>query len=316
MEQFGPLFWFALGVTGKAYGWVILGILARRVGLLPDALVREASQLAFRAGLPMVLFFGAVQVDYRLVFASSYLLAAVIATLVLVFAATGYARLRRYAAEPAAIFVQAAYRSEVAVVGVALCAAAYGEEGLALAAPPVAILVILYNIIAVLVLGRVYPVNESPWQLPAAVLRNPLIIGIGLGAIYASSGLPLNFHIGRAGSIFASGMLPLALICAGASLDPSSLRGSGWFTLEASLWKLLVTPLVGLLVAIPMGIHGAELAVLFLLQASPVAAASYIMVMAAGGHHGLAAKLVLVSMLCSLLTVTLGLALLQAMGWV
>ena len=92
------------------------------------------------------------------------------------------------------------------------------------------------------------------------------------------------------------------------------MRESGWLTLEASLWKLVLAPLVTVALAVALGVHSAELGVLYLLVAAPVAAASYIMVTAAGGNGTLAANIVVTSTLLSLLTVTLGLALLQRYG--
>jgi predicted permease len=314
--MFSELFGFALGVTSQAFIWVILGVLLYRVGWLPAWLVREASLFVFRLGLPIVLFIGAVKVDYRQLPNLGYLLAPVIATLLIVAGAGLYARLRRFPLQDAAIFVQGAYRSNSGVMGVALAAAAYGDEGVALAALPVAVITILYNAIAVVLLGRAYGDHSSPWRALGGLLTNPLIIGIAAGVTCSVAGWPLNFHVERVGAIFTSGMLPMALVCIGASLNLKTLRESGWLTLEASFWKLLVTPAVTMGVAVALGVHSAELAVLFLLVAAPTAAASYIMVMGAGGNGALAANVVLLSTLLSMVTLTVGLALLQWYGFV
>ncbi len=314
--MFSELFGFALGVTGPIFLWVLLGTLLYRMGWLPDRLVRALSQLVFRIGLPIVLFFGAVRIDYRQIVHANYLLAAVVATLAVVAGAGVYARLRGFQGETAAIFVQGAYRSNAGVIGVAMAASAYGEEGVALAALPVAILTILYNVIAVVLLERAYAVDPSPWRRLSQILRNPLVVGIALGALYALSGWPVNFHVERVGAIFTLLVLPIALACIGASLNLRALRESGRLALEVSVWKLVLSPLATVLVALVLGVHSAELGVLYLLVAAPVAAASYIMVMAAGGNGPLAANIVVVSTLLSILTVTLGLALLQVTGYV
>jgi predicted permease len=316
LTELSALFGFAAGVTVRTFLWVILGLLLHRLGRVPDWLVQQVSLFAFRVGLPVVLFFGAARVDYRQVAHARYLLAAAAATLVVVAAALAYARLRGIRGENTAIFVQGAYRANTGVVGVALAAAAYGEEGVALAAMPVAVLTILYNLIAVVLLGSAYSAERSPVRWLGDVLRNPLVIGIALGAACSISGLTLNFHVERVGAVFSYLMLPLALACIGASLNLAVLRESGLLTLEASAWKLLVTPLVVVVLAAWMGVHSAELGVLFLLTASPVATASYIMVAAAGGNSALAANIVVASTLLSLPSITLGLAALQVLGWI
>lgn len=307
---------FALGVTSQTFVWVVLGTLIYRLGWLPDWLVRESSVFVFRVGLPVVLFFGAVKVDYRLLGHAAYLLAPVLATLLIVVAALIYARLRRYHGETGALFVQGAYRSNAGVMGLALASSAYGEEGVALAALPVAIITILYNVIAVILLATVYSQQQSLRGWLGEILRNPLVFGITIGALYSLSGWSLNFHVERVGAIFTAGMLPIALACIGASLNLRSLRESGWLALEVSVWKLVVAPAVTVAVALALGVHSAELGVLYFLVSAPVAAASYVMVVAAGGNGPMAASLVVLSTLLSVFTITLGLGLLQLWGYV
>ena len=293
---------------------MLLGVLLYRLGWLSDRMVRELSLLVFRVGLPLVLFSGAIKVNYLLLGQAVYLLAGIVTTVLVLGAALLYARLRGWHGENGAIFVQGAYRGNMGVMGVALCAAAYGEAGLALAALPVAILTILYNIIAVVLLNRVYGSNRSRLTWLRGIALNPLIIGISAGVLVSLLQLPVPADVQRGLSMFASGFLPLALIGIGASLNLRALRGAGWLTLEAAAWKLVLAPALGVAVAVGLGIHGAELGVLFLLMAAPVAAASYIMVMAAGGNASLAANIVVLSTLLSAFTLTLGLALLQWFG--
>jgi predicted permease len=65
-----------------------------------------------------------------------------------------------------------------------------------------------------------------------------------------------------------------------------------------------------------MGVRGEQLGILFLLLSSPVAAASFVMVVAARGDGALAANIVVLSTLCSVVTVTAGFYLLSLFGLV
>lgn len=316
MEQFSGLFGFALEVTAPIYFWLFLGLLVYRVGRVPASALQRLSLFVFRTGLPVVLFFGAVQVDYRQLFSAAYVLSGFLSTLAMIGLGLAWARIREMDTEQGAIFTQGAYRANLNVMGLALCAQAFGEEGLALAALPVAVLTIFFNIVAVVLLGRAYSVRRSAGAWVWEILRNPLIVGITLGALVSLSGVEIPFGIRQAGALFSMGLLPVALMCIGASLDLAALRNTGWLTLETTLWKLLVCPLVTVGIGLAMGIHSAELAVLFLLLGSPVATTSYIMVMAAGGNGTLAANIVVLSTLLSTITMTLGLAMLQWVGLV
>ena len=230
MEVFRGLFGFALEVTTPIYFWLFHGGLVYRLGRIPEPVLRQLSLLVFRAGLPVVLFFGAVQVDYRQVFHAVYVLAGFLSTVAMIGLGLAWARFRGMSAEEGAIFTQGAYRANLNVIGVALCAQAFGEEGLALAALPVALLTIFFNVVAVVLLGRVYSVSSSPGRWLLEMCRNPLIVGISLGAVVSIAGIELPFSVRQAGSLFSVGLLPMALMCIGASLDLGALRsGAGLF---------------------------------------------------------------------------------------
>lgn len=288
----------------------------RRITWVTDGLIQAASLLVFRVGLPGILFFAAVRVDYTHIFAANYLLAGIVATFAVVAAASLYRRWRKFPLADGAIFVQGAYRSNMGVIGIALCAAAYGQDGLALAALPVAVMTILYNLIAVVLLSNAYTREQSAVSLLVGILANPLIMGIAAGVVVSLSGIEVPQSLMNVGSVFTAGLLPVSLMCIGASLNLKALYAASALTLETTLWKLLVAPLLSVAIAVAMGVHGAELGVLFLLLASPVAAVSYIMVMASGGNGTTAANIVVVSTLFSSITLTLGLALLQWRGLV
>ena len=64
------------------------------------------------------------------------------------------------------------------------------------------------------------------------------------------------------------------------------------------------------------GFRQADLAILFVYFASPTAAASYVMVKAIDGNHQLAAVIIVLTTLGSVLSINLGLLALQWLGWV
>jgi len=262
----------------------------------------------------VVLFFGAVKTDYSELAHSRYLLAGVLSTLLTVVLALGYARWRGFALRHRGIFAQGAYRSNMGIIGIALCANAYGDTGLALAAMPVAVWTTLYNVIAVIVLNLTLDGRRSPWAMLLGMVSNPLILGIAAGAAVSLSGLTMPPAAFALGKIFTASFLPFALVCIGGALQLAALRASSRETVEAAIWKLLLAPLFGVLVAIGFGVRGAELGVLFLLLAAPTASASFVMVVAAGGNGALAANVVVLTTLGSAFSVTLGLFALRLFG--
>lgn len=304
----------AFAVTAPAFGLVLAGVACRRLGFLSDRLIDFGSRVVFNVGMPVVLFYGATQADYGHVLKSGSLFVGLIAITVTTVLAYGYAGLRQIPRRDRGVFVQGAYRSNMGILGVALCISAYGDKGLALAALPLAVWTVYYNIIAVMLLNLTLGADRSPWGMLTAMLKNPLIVGIGLGASLALFKVPMPDPARVAGEWSARFFIPFALFCIGGALSLSSLKSSARLTGEASFWRLMLAPLISVVMAVVAGIRGPELGVYFFLLGGPTAAASFVMVVLAGGNGALAANIVVMTTLLSTFSVTLGFYLLHAMG--
>ncbi len=303
----------AFAVCAPTFAWVGLGIAGRRLGILPLPLVERLARFSFVWGLPIVLFFGAARVDYGTLNDAQYLWAGIVATVVVLSGALAYGWWRGMEKGQLGIFAQCAYRSNLGIMGLALAIAAYGERGLVLASLPVAVMTVFYNIIAVVLLGFTLGGTTSPVMALKGIARNPLIIGISAGVIWSLLGLPLA-PLEPLPALASAGFIPLALVAVGGGMNLMALRSSGAITWEAAAWRLCLGPAIGTAVALVLGVSGDALGVLFLLLASPVAAASYVMVVAARGDGALAANLVVVTTLLSLFSVPLGFFMLSLFG--
>jgi predicted permease len=305
------LFYSSLAVSLPTFGWVIFGLLLYRFGVLSESLNAILSRLSFNFGLPLMLFAGAAQVDYATLRDANYLMAGVLATLLTLGLAWVYSGWRGHPRASQGIFVQACFRSNLAIVGVALTFSAYGERGPALAALPIAVMTILYNVLAVWVLGATLGASTRLGTVLLGIVRNPLIIGISAGIVVSLFELPFPFELSPLSAGLSAFFLPLMLVCIGGSLTLSRLYRAGVISWEASVWRLCISPLLCVMLALGMGVRGEELGVLFLLIASPVAASSYVMVVAARGDGILAANMVVLTTLWSVLTITVGFFLLS-----
>lgn len=306
----------SLSVSGPTFGWVLLGVILRRLGAVGQHHIDAISRFAFRYALPVLLFCGAAAVDYSRLAGAAYLLAGVAATLVTLLAAWAWAYWRGFPRRDGGVFIQAAFRSNLAIVGLALCHAAYGDAGLSLAALPVAVMTALYNVLAVLVLNTTHDGGRSPAAMLGGMLRNPLLIGIFAGVLVALSGVELPAVVPLTGDLLSRYFLPLTLVAIGGSIQLNTLHRLGRLTWEAALWRLCVAPALAVPLALGLGVRDEPLGVIFLLLSAPVAAASFVMVVAARGNGTLAAGIVVLTTLLSCVTVTLGFAVLVYLGLV
>ncbi|MDW6005020.1 AEC family transporter [Vibrio mangrovi] len=307
---------FSLSVTGPICLMLFLGIYFRRSQLIDDHFIDVASRLVFKVTLPALLFLSIVNSNHDVTAGGALVLYGLASnfTFFLLISLV----VRRYFKQAAdqGVIIQGAFRGNTAIIGLALIANAYGNDGLAQAALYVAALTLLFNVQAVLTLTP--KGSQSGMKALVMILRtltkNPLIIAILLGLGFSRLNLTLPDIATTAGQYFANMTLPLALICGGGSLDIRQLNHDKAPAWSATAFKLLLCPALITFGAWLSGFRGAELGIIYLCSSAPAAAASYVMARAMGGNATLAANIIVLTTLLSLLTTTLGVFMLSSLA--
>ena len=302
-----------LVVTGPIFLIVLLGLTLRRIGFIDDHFNQVTSRLVFSICLPVLLFTTISQINLD----TSINLPVFYFSLCGAILAFGLSWLAATFIEPRedrGVVVQGAFRSNLGVIGLALCASAYGAPGLALASLLMAGLTVSYNILSVFILSF-YAKTDLNWlAIFTDILKNPLIVAIVLAFIIALSGFRVPGILLSAGEYVGSMALPLALLGTGAGMSLRALRDSSQATALVICLKAILLPTVLVLMAIQFGFRGTDLGVLFLLFVSPTATASYAMVKALGANDSLAANLVMTTTLVCILSCSIGLFFLKVYG--
>jgi len=305
-----------ISVTAPVFSMLFLGVLLKRLALIDGAFINTASALVFRGTLPTLLFLGIVQADLSTALQPALLLYFVIATLGCFLLAWGWAIMRCPEADRG-IYTQGAFRGNNGIIGLALATSMYGDYGLSVGAVLGGVVILSYNTLSAIILAIYSPQAKTDvWSLSKSILSNPLIIGVLAAIPFALWQIALPDWLLTSAEYFAQMSLPLALICIGGTLTLESLRQSSGMAISSSLMKVFWLPLVATLGAWLWGFRGADLAILFLYFASPTAAASFVMAKAVGGNHQLAAAIIVLSTLATVVTTNLGLFVLQWAGWI
>ncbi|MFJ5451531.1 AEC family transporter [Pectobacterium jejuense] len=310
---------FAFNVTMPNLLMLFMGVALRKIGLLNDAFCDAAMRLVFNLSLPCLLFFSVASNHQSFSDQWPLVLYGTLGTLA-TFLLLEIAAVRLIK-EPTerGIFVQGGFRSNTGIMGLAFAVSAYGEEGVAVGSLYLVVTVIMFNALSVITLTRSLQ-RKSPDQrisvlmLLRGIATNPLIIGLLCGAAYAQSHLPMPGVIKQTGSFISSMALPLALLCAGASLEWRSMFRSSNVAMLASVAKLLVVP--GLLTfgGWLVGFRGVELGIIFLFSSTPTASGSYVMTRAMGGNATLAANIIGLTTAGAFFVIALGLYFLRSLG--
>lgn len=311
---------FALGITVPNLALMVLGFYLQRIGEINATFVNIGSKLVFSYCLPCLLFFSILKSDIDYAQQIPLIMAGVVVTFILFFGAELYARFFIERIEDKGVFVQGVFRSNMAIISLATVTNAYGDLGLSVGAVYMGLITILFNILAVITLSRTQTQDETWWlkskTMTLTIIKNPLIIALVSAFIYKACNLPMLAQpIVKTGELLSSVALPLALICAGASLNLATMFQFSGVSMQASLARILIAPIVAVLIGLLFTLSPLQMGILFLMVSAPVAAASYVMTKAMGGNDILAANILGFTTIFSMFSMAIGSAILRSLGY-
>lgn len=310
-------FAFALTVTLPNILLLILGKILRLKNIISHEFCEQAADLVFKLGLPLLLFTNLVKMNIDYVSQMRLVGAGAITVLILFTLAEIYAYFRISEPNNKGVFTQGVFRSNLGIAGLAFIQNAYGEAGVAAGAVYMGLITILLNILSVITLSRTAQgsMGDKVQSMIRNIVRNPLIIAIVIALILNALRVPLPEFVLQTFRYLANLALPLALICAGATFDWRSIRRVSDVSLQASVGRLVLAPVVAVGVGGVLGFRGMDMGILFLMTATPVAAASYVMAKAMGANDVAAANIVGLTTVGGMVSASVGVAVLRGVGW-
>ncbi len=314
---------FAVGITLPNLLLMGLGYFMQRRDVVNKAFIDVASRMVFNYCLPCLLFFSVIGSGVGITDQLTLIKAGFITTMTMFIGAEVYVRFFVDDKRDQGVFVQGVFRSNMAIMSLALVANAYGDDGMSVGAVYMGIMTIVYNILSVITLSRTMKKSvgflAQIKDIMLAILKNPLIIAlvsafIYKGVVVALPILELPQFIHKTGSLLGAVALPLALICAGATLNVKSMLKPTGLSMQASFARIIIAPIMAVTMGLLFALPPLQMGVLFLMAASPAAAASYVMAKAMGGNDILAANILGFTTVFSMLAIAVGMAALRMHG--
>lgn len=310
---------FSLNATIPIFLVMVVGYGAKQMKMVDEHFVKILNAVNFKITLPVLVFRDIATSDFYQVWDTEYVLFCFFATLASIVAAGVFCKLFYRDKSQSGEFIQAAYRSSAAVLGIAFIQNIYGTSKMA----PLMIIgtVPLYNVAAVVIL--IFTSREPKGDTRAAiqkalvgVVTNPIIIGIVLGMAVSLLRINMPVIIGKTVNNFAVLASPLALFGLGAGFEGKKALKEMKPTIAATCIKLVVWPAVFLPVAIHMGFTTEKLVAILIMLGAPTTASCYVMAKNMG-HKGILTSSVVVAttFLCSV-TLTVWLYFLRKYGLV
>jgi len=316
-------FIFSVNSVSPLFLIIAIGWLLRKSGMINSSIIDGLNTITFNVGLPLLLFRDMAKSDLFDLFAPSFILYALLSTLLIFILCWIFAELFIKDKSIIGSFVQGCYRGNYAIVGLLLITGMLGHSG---KSPLIiAFVVPLYNILAIILLSArsKTPQPVRLGKIMLGIIKNPLIIGILCGLPFALFQIPLfttteTKFVATAIDYMAVSANPLALLAIGAAINFDKLKAAINKALTVALVKLFIGPLLctGLayLLRDTLDFSGEDLLVLYVLYGTPTAVSSYVMASKMNNDADLAADIVLVTSVLSLFSLTLGIYIFKVSG--
>ncbi len=309
---------FSLNATIPVFLMMVLGLLFRKLGLFPASLAEKMNTFVFRVTLPVLLFHDLATVDFAEAWDTRFVLFCFCATFISVAIAAGLSFLWRDRSVQGE-FIQAAYRSSAAILGIAFITNIYGDAGMA----PLMIIgsVPLYNIMAVLVLSFFRPERKGPdgaliRKTAKGIVTNPIILGVLAGLLWSALRIPMPAILDKTASGLGGVSSPLGLMAMGATFDYKKALGKSGPSVAAAVIKLVGFCALFLPAAAALGFRQEKLVAILVMLGSATTVSSYVMARSMGHEGTLSASTVMLTTLFSAFTFTFWLWLLRSLGFI
>lgn len=309
---------FSLNSTMPIFLLMVLGYLLNKIGWMDDEFAAKANRFVFKVSLSAMLFADLAVEDFVYVWDARFVFYCFGVSLLSILIAWGFSLLIRDT-DIRGEFVQGAYRSSAAILGIAFIQNIYGTSGMA----PLMILgsVPLYNVMAVLVLTFLGPKKTDDSKISwgktiKGIVTNPIIVSIVLGMMWSLLKLPLPGILYKTITNVGKTATPLGLMSMGASFRFGDVLKKLKPVVGASILKLVGFTSLFLPLAIMFGFREEKLIAILVMLGSSSTVAGYVMAKNMGHEGHVASGTVMLTTLFSAFTLTGWLFILKTLGYI
>lgn len=292
-----------------------LGYGTRRLGWIRREEISAINKIAFRIFLPCLLYYYNVYCSDLSGSFDPLLMAYAVGGVLLTFGlALGYTLLTEKLPERRSVMIQGMFRSNYVIMGIPVATALLGAGELGTVSILIAVVVPLFNMLAVVVLEVFRGQRPKPLHVLGQIVKNPLVIASALGILTLAAGIRLPHILEQTIQNVSAIASPLQLFLLGAFFQFSGLKTYRRELVTVSAAKLIVSPGLFLGLGALLGFRDAAFVSLLGVFASPTAVNSFTMAQQMGGDAELAGDIVVVTSAVSMSTMFLWVFLFKSLG--
>lgn len=291
-----------------------LGFFLRQIKLIDNEMITKVNKLVFKVFLPTLLFKNVYTSQLKSVFNLKLILFAPAVVIALYLLSIPIILKLRKDNRRRGAMIQAIFRSNFVILGIPIITTIYNNEPSAVPALLTAIVVPLFNFLAVITLEVFRGEKPKISKILRSIVTNPLILATLLGFIVNFSGITFPTVISSTVSSVAAVASPLSIVLLGAFFRFDNVKHDIKDVMICTFGRLIAVPLTGSLLAIIFGFRGIEFTSMLIAFAAPPAISSFTMAQQMDSDSVLAGETVIVASALSCFTIFLWVFLYSALG--
>lgn len=282
-----------------------LGYILKKLKILDELTTKNMNSVNFKVFLPLLLFYNVYKTDLSVVFNPKLLIFSIISVILVFLLLFIIIPLLEKDNRKRGVIIQGIFRSNFVIFGVPVCEALFGQNATGVASMLIAVVVPLFNFLAVICLEIYRGGNINFKKIIKGIITNPLIIASIIGLFFIYFKIKLPTPIEKTINDISKIATPLAFILLGSSFTFSAFSVYIKQLSITILGKLIIVPGIVLYIAALLGFRNVELTCLLSVFASPTAVSSYTMAEQMDGDSILAGQIVVLTSIISIITVFL-----------
>jgi len=295
---------------------IALGYFLYRINMIDEATQKNMNKLVFRVFLPIYVFNSIYTTDVAKVFDIRLVGLTVLGILGVFAAAMVIVPRVEKQNSRRGVMVQAIFRSNYVLFGVPIAASLCGEGNVGPTSLLVGFVVPIFNVLAVVCLETFRGGKPDYRKMLRGIATNPLIIGSVLGIGLNLLNIPLPTGVHKSVTDLGKIATPLSLVVLGAGFRFNAIRGYVRQIAICMTGKLVISPVLAVTIGVLLGLRNEMLVPVLAVFGSPIAVSSYTMAEQMEGDGRLAASLVVLTSVSSILTMFLFIFALKQLGLV
>jgi len=287
---------------------ILLGMIARKKGFIPDAFLEPANKLVFYLAIPAMVFKAIATASLKTQLNIQVIIITMVSVISGFLLAWLFAKLINLKQGTLSTFVQNAFHGNLGYVGLAVSFYYLGEQGLVKASIITGFVMILQNFLSVSILSFYSGTSESRNKIYTGLLKmigNPIIVSAICGLVFATLNIPIPVIVDRSLKIIGSMALPTALLIIGASLSFELMRTNLKKVFFSGIIKIIFLPAIGYTIFYILNIPKQDYIPALILLSAPSATVTFVMAKEMNGNPDLAVAGISSSTLISAITFTI-----------